>query len=68
MWPVPYFPQTNAFALVFASMSPGVQDPETLEKVMQASRNFCYRSTFSGDGIFHQKQTICQGVMLWQVA
>lgn len=145
------------FDLVFASMSPGVCDPGTLEKVMQASRNFCYLSTFSGggwrscyndlwqhitgqelestswdfiypfthvyalgyrpqtdfkvwshdrketiddaveniiffiqgmtevtpeirqklkdhitrqavDGIFHQKQTVCQGVMLWQVA
>jgi SAM-dependent methyltransferase len=145
------------FDLVFASMSPGVRDPETLEKLMQASRKFCYLSTFSGggwrgcyndlwldvtgeklestswdfiypftyvyalgyrpltdfnawshdreetideaveniiffiqgitdvtpeirqklkdhvtkqavDGLFHQKQTICQGVMLWQVA
>ncbi|WP_035236529.1 class I SAM-dependent methyltransferase [Desulfobacter vibrioformis] len=147
----------SQFDLVFASMSPGVCDPGTLEKVMQASRNFCYLSTFSGggwrscyndlwqhitgqalestswdfiypftyvyalgyrpqtdfkvwshdrketideaveniiffiqgmtevtpeirqklkdhitrqavDGIFHQKQTVCQGVMLWQVA
>lgn len=144
------------FDLVFASMSPGVCDPGTLEKLMQASRNFCYLSSFSGggwrncyndlwqhitgrkleftswdfiypfthvyalgyrpqidfnswthdrkeaidealenilffiqditevtseirqklkayitdqavDGIFHQKQTVCQGVMLWQV-
>lgn len=36
------------FDLVFASMSPGVCDPATLEKVMKASRNFCYLSTFSG--------------------
>jgi hypothetical protein len=34
------------FDLVFVSMSPGVRDPETLEKVMQASINFCYLSTF----------------------
>lgn len=145
------------YDLVFASMSPGVRDPETLDKAMKASRGFCYLSTFSGggwrscyndmwmeitgkeleasswdfiypftyvyslgyrpqtdfnvwshdrkepideavqnilffveggtditpelrekleayviqhavDGVFHQKQTICQGVMLWQVA
>nr|WP_319493108.1 class I SAM-dependent methyltransferase [uncultured Desulfobacter sp.] len=36
------------FDLVFSSMNPGVCDPATLEKVMQASRNFCYFSTFSG--------------------
>nr|WP_321398253.1 class I SAM-dependent methyltransferase [uncultured Desulfobacter sp.] len=36
------------FDLVFSSMNPGVCDPATLEKVMQASRNFCYLSTFSG--------------------
>lgn len=36
------------FDLVFSSMNPGVCDPVTLEKVMQASRNFCYLSTFSG--------------------
>ncbi|WP_321495713.1 methyltransferase domain-containing protein [uncultured Desulfobacter sp.] len=148
---------TGEFDLVFASMSPGVCNPSTLEKVMQASRNFCYLSTFSGgsprscyndlwrhvtgqelestswdfiypftyvyalgyrprtdfnvwthdhketidealenitffiqgatevsseirqklkahitsqaiDGIFHQEQTFCQGIMLWQVA
>ncbi|ACN16439.1 putative SAM-dependent methyltransferase [Desulforapulum autotrophicum HRM2] len=148
---------SGQFDLVFASMSPGVRDPETLNKAMKASRKFCYLSTFSGggwrscynnlwqsitgqvlessswdfiypfsyvyalgyrpqidfnvwthdrdetideavenisffvqgavdvtpeireklkahvtsqavDGIFHQKQTICQGVMLWQIA
>ena len=148
---------TGQYDLVFASMSPGVRDPETLDKAMKASRGFCYLSTFSGggwrscynemwqeitgkdleasswdfiypftyvyslgyrpqvdfnvwshdreetieeavqnilffveggtditpeirekletyvkrhavDGVFHQKQTICQGVMLWQVA
>ncbi len=36
------------FDLVFSSMNPGVCDPVTLEKVMQASSNFCYLSTFSG--------------------
>lgn len=38
------------FDLVFASMSPGVRDPETLRKAMKASRGFCYLSTFSGGG------------------
>ncbi|SLM28367.1 putative SAM-dependent methyltransferase [Desulfamplus magnetovallimortis] len=38
------------FDLVFASMSPGVRDPETLDKAMKASRGFCYLSTFSGGG------------------
>ncbi len=31
-------------------MSPGVRDPETLDKAMRASRKFCYLSTFSGGG------------------
>ena len=39
------------FDLVFASMSPGVNDPKTLDKAMQASRKFCYLSTFSGGGM-----------------
>lgn len=36
------------FDLVFASMTPGVQDPETLQKMISASRKFCYLSGFSG--------------------
>jgi 2-polyprenyl-3-methyl-5-hydroxy-6-metoxy-1,4-benzoquinol methylase len=36
------------FDLVFASMTPGVQDPETLEKMIRASRGYCYLSGFSG--------------------
>ena len=39
------------FDLVFASMSPGVNDPDTLDKAMRASRKFCYLSTFSGGGM-----------------
>lgn len=38
------------FDLVFVSMNPGVGDPGALDKVMQASRNFCYLSIFSGGG------------------
>lgn len=36
------------FDLVFASMTPGVRDPETLQKMLAASRKFCYLSAFSG--------------------
>ncbi len=39
---------TGQFDLVFASMTPGVQDPETLEKMIKASRGYCYLSAFSG--------------------
>ena len=42
---------SGQFDLVFASMSPGVNDPETLNKAMRASRKFCYLSTFSGGGM-----------------
>lgn len=36
------------FDLVFASMTPGVNDKETLEKMMNASRGYCYVSKFAG--------------------
>ncbi|SFG07672.1 methyltransferase, FkbM family [Desulfotomaculum arcticum] len=36
------------FDLVFASMTPGVRDPETLQKMIGASRDYCYLSGFSG--------------------
>jgi SAM-dependent methyltransferase len=36
------------FDLVFASMSPGISDPEALEKMNRASRKFCYMSGWSG--------------------
>lgn len=36
------------FDLVFASMTPGVRDPETLQKMLAASKKFCYLSAFSG--------------------
>jgi len=38
------------FDLVFASMTPGVNSPETLKKMIGASKNFCYLSCFSGQG------------------
>jgi len=39
---------TGRFDLVFASMTPGVRDPETLQKMLAASRKFCFLSAFSG--------------------
>ncbi|MBF0302924.1 MAG: class I SAM-dependent methyltransferase [Desulfamplus sp.] len=40
------------FDLVFASMTPGISNPETLRKAMKAARfrGFCYLSGFSGGG------------------
>lgn len=38
----------DGFDLVFASMIPGVSDPETLQKMMDVSRKYCYYSSFSG--------------------
>jgi SAM-dependent methyltransferase len=38
----------GAFDLVFASMSPGVDGPEALERMLGASRRFCYLSGWSG--------------------
>lgn len=36
------------FDLVFASMTPGVRDMATLQKMIACSRKWCYLSTFSG--------------------
>lgn len=36
------------FDLVFASMTPGIRDSVTLEKMMAASRGYCYYSGFAG--------------------
>jgi SAM-dependent methyltransferase len=38
----------GAFDLVFASMCPGVGHPDTLTKVIAASKNFCFLSGWSG--------------------
>ncbi|UCF98914.1 MAG: methyltransferase domain-containing protein [Spirochaetaceae bacterium] len=38
----------GAFDLVFASMSPGIGNPDMLEKMNAASRAFCYLSGWSG--------------------
>jgi SAM-dependent methyltransferase len=38
----------KAFDLVFASMCPGVGNPDMLEKMVEASRSFCYLSGWSG--------------------
>jgi SAM-dependent methyltransferase len=38
----------GAFDLVFASMTPGIDGPDNLKKMMAASRRACYLSKFSG--------------------
>ncbi|MBF0229390.1 MAG: class I SAM-dependent methyltransferase [Desulfamplus sp.] len=42
----------DKFDLVFASMTPGISNPETLLKAMKAAKSggFCYLSSFSGGG------------------
>ncbi len=40
----------GAFDLVFASMTPGIDGPQNLKKMMAASKGYCYLSTFSGSG------------------
>ncbi len=44
----------KSFDLVFASMTPGIDGPDTLKKMMGASREFCYMSGFSGPGMHQQ--------------
>lgn len=44
----------GAFDLVFASMTPGIDGPAAIEKMIAASRNFCYMSGFSGPGMTAQ--------------
>jgi len=39
------------FDLVLASMTPGVKDAETLEKMMACSKKYCYYSNFLGSGV-----------------
>lgn len=38
----------GGFDLVFASMTPGVDGPEMLHKMIAASKGFCYLSAFAG--------------------
>jgi len=44
----------KAYDLVFASMTPGVDGPPTLKKMMAASRGYCYLSTFAAPGMQSQ--------------
>jgi SAM-dependent methyltransferase len=41
---------TGGFDLVFASMTPGIDGPASLRKMIAASRGHCYLSAFSGRG------------------
>ncbi len=44
----------KAFDLVFASMTPGIDGPEAIRKLMAASCHHCYMSAFSGPGMNQQ--------------
>lgn len=44
----------KAFDLVFASMTPGIDGPEAVMKLMAASGHYCYMSAFSGPGMNQQ--------------
>lgn len=41
----------NKFDLVLASMTPGVKDAETLDRMMACSKKYCYYSNFLGGGV-----------------
>ena len=41
---------THAFDLVFASMTPGIDGPDALKKMMAACRGYCYFSSFAEPG------------------
>lgn len=43
----------EGFDLVFASMSPGINSWETIEKALQCSRQYCYFSSFAGERFNH---------------
>ena len=40
----------KAFDLVFASMTPGIDGPAALKKMMDACRGYCYYTAIAGDG------------------
>lgn len=42
------------FDLVFASMTPGIDGPDAIQKMIGASRHYCYMSAFSGPGMNQQ--------------
>ena len=44
----------KAFDLVFASMTPGIDGPDAVMKLMAASSHYCYMSAFSGPGMNQQ--------------
>lgn len=53
---------TGEFDLVFASMSPGINNWETIQKALDCSKKYCYISSFAGkrqsDGMVNLWQTL----------
>jgi len=40
----------NSFDLVIASMTPGIKDPETFDRMIACSRGYCYYSSYMKNG------------------
>jgi SAM-dependent methyltransferase len=51
------------FDLVFASMTPGINDKTTLQKMMDASRGYCYLSSFAGTRIYPLQKEISKEIL-----
>ncbi|QYZ78872.1 class I SAM-dependent methyltransferase [Methanofollis formosanus] len=53
----------GAFDLVIASMTPGVRDVETFDRMMACSKRFCYYSNFVGRGSDTAHQEIFRNIL-----
>ncbi len=51
------------FDIVFASMSPGINSKETLEKMMAASKKYCYLSSFAGTRQYPLQEEIAKEIL-----
>ncbi|MEW6622049.1 MAG: class I SAM-dependent methyltransferase [Bacillota bacterium] len=51
------------FDLVFASMSPGVNSKETLQKMISASKKYCYISSFAGSRVYPLQEEISRELL-----
>ncbi|MBS3970269.1 MAG: methyltransferase domain-containing protein [Clostridia bacterium] len=51
------------FDLVFASMSPGINSLDTIKKMLDASKSYCYISSFAGPRKYPLQETIARGIL-----
>lgn len=54
---------TKYFDLVFASMSPGINNRDTIQKMINASKGFCYISSFAGTRKYPLQETIAKEIL-----